>query len=742
MTATDDAWPEVWSDALDAVAVPVLVCDHDGNRVAANAVASVRLGLDANGGPLAAAVGDVASHQLLGALERALADATTIADLSVVLRPASAPAWRASATVRPLPGADAAVVTLVPAPVVAPPGASTVAERLLGFTRDNITLVDRSGRIRVTKGMYAHVQGYEPDFWVGAHVSDLLPDDARELLAEVVPAVVAEPGAVVEREVDVVAADGKVVRLAVLITNCLDDPLLEGVVVVTRDVTEERAVLADISRRHRQAETVADARNQLLATVSHELRNPLHGVRGLAEMLVQEELGESAAALAATIVRQLTGLAQIAEDLLDTARFEAGRPVLRPVATELSVLVADVVDLARYGLDDRPVDVTASIDGDVAPWVLVDAGRLRQVLTNLLGNAIKFTPAGRVELAVRRPEPDVVTFSVRDTGIGIPAEEQDAIFEPFGVASTAGDARGAGLGLSIVARLVAAMDGTVELTSEIGSGTHIEIWLPLVACDPPVRTEFGVSLPVGLRVLVVEDHPVNQQLAQSQLERLSLSPTIVGTGEEAIGVLFDDAEAPFDVVLMDEQLPGMSGSETSRRIRAAEGPRARTPIVGLSASASVAEHDAFRAAGMDEFIAKPASLRDLATAISAVLRPDVEPEAAPVDVDGLARLADELGDVNLVHELVTIYLADLDDRVAAIVADDPDAAHRAAHSLKSSSRLLGANRLADACVAVERGGPPTAAPGLARLAEEVRDALTEWLATSSTGRPDQPRSSV
>ena len=261
-------------------------------------------------------------------------------------------------------------------------------------------------------------------------------------------------------------------------------------------------------------------------------------------------------------------------------------------------------------------------------------------------------------------------------------------------------------------------------------------------------TATSAMLPPGLAVLVVEDNPVNQQLADRQLTRLGLVPTIVGTGEAALGLL--DEHAGFGVVLMDQQLPGISGTETTQRIRALPGAVARIPVVGVSASATAADQAAFTAAGMDAYIAKPASLGDLSRVIADVVaRVASATGSAPaamaaaeaswldhhagehaLDAAVLARLADELGGDAVVASLVHTYLGELDVRIASILDPgvhglvDPKAV---AHTLKSSSRLVGAGLLGAMSEQIEKTGEVEEAE-LRSLASRTRSELTSWLA--------------
>lgn len=638
------------------------------------------------------------------------------------------------------------IATLVPVEARQRNVDESVAQRLLEYTGDTVTLFDTAGVVKFTKGQLTRVAGYPTPYWTDRSVREFLqPGELERLIADNAQ-FLATPGAVVESEIELRHADGSPHLSALRAINCTDDPVLAGYVVVTRDITAEREAVNELARRGATAEAVADAQTRLLATVSHELRNPLHAVRGIAELLAAEELPARAADLASSLVRQLSGLAHVTQDLLDAARLDAGKVTFDPTATDLETLVDDVTALGRAAAGNKPLNISHRVARGVPDWVLADTDRLRQILSNLVGNAVKFTETGSVQLIVRADAEGNTVFSVVDTGAGIPPEEHASVLQPFTVGSTAGESRGAGLGLSIVQRLVSAMGGRISLSSAVGEGTRFDVVLPLERCDPPASRK-ATAIPDGVKVLVVEDNPVNQQLARSQLERLGIEAVIVDRGEDGYRLLTEASPSDFQAVLMDQQLPGWSGTETTRRLREHGGHLAELPIIGLSASASSNDRDGFIDAGMTDFVAKPASIDDLARAIGDAIARRHEPSAArfvpaaeppaptealttTVDGDVLIRLGQELGSDDIVAELVRTFLDELDTRVDAIVGQDVAESRRGAHTLKSSARLLGANALADLCAAIEKGERPS--DGVAELAAQTGDAMGAWLTTQDS----------
>ncbi len=644
-------------------------------------------------------------------------------------------------------------------PVEARPAVSDArVRRVLELSQAVVTIMDRDGRILETTGRYRMVLGYPLGFWESRTIFDILERDDVKRVAAFSVEVFASPGTTKQIEVTVRAADGTLHQLLVYAMNLLDDPDVNGILLTTEDVTEERRLVAALAERSHLAESIVEAQTNVLATVAHELRNPLHALQGLAELLVAGQLPESAASLARTLQRQLSALTGITQDLLDTARVDAGAVVLSVSSTDLWLVVEDVVEHGRAAVGKRPLDVESVRAADVPQWVLADPTRLRQILRNLVGNAVKFTKKGSVRLDVRRAEGETVVFSVIDTGVGIPAEEIGNVLTPFATGSTAGSGKGAGLGLAIVQRFVSAMGGKLSIVSELGKGTTFRIEVPL-----PLSTEMASNQPseptseeaTGTTVLVVEDTPDIQQLAKGQLRRLGMNPVIAESGEAALALLMSHDCPPFDVVLMDYQLPGIDGIETTQRIRTLDSRFSSLPVIGVTASASAAHRKAFVDAGMDGFIAKPATLDQIRRAIADALAvgrtrptdseaPVVEAaaeepprSAAPgvLDREVLRRLVDDFGDRAVVTDLVEMFLVDLVPRMEVVLeslqtfARDPEAdmkqARRAAHTLKSSARMLGALSLADACQLIE-SGQCVDVDELQRLVAASVDELTAW----------------
>jgi len=365
----------------------------------------------------------------------------------------------------------------------------------------------------------------------------------------------------------------------------------------------ERLRLADVLEARERAEEASRAKSAFLANMSHELRTPMNGVLGLVEALLAEGgLSPKQRTTLRTVRGSGRSLVALLNDLLDLSRVEAGKLELEQVAVHPATIAHDVVALLGKRSDERRVRLSVQADEDVG-WGLGDPARLRQVLLNLVGNAVKFTEDGQVTVRVCR-ERDTVVIAIEDTGIGISAEQLEHLFEPFvqADASTTRRFGGSGLGLTISRRLVDVMGGELAVQSAVGQGSTFTVRVPLEPCEAPVRIEeasIGGGLEPGLTVLVAEDNPVNQLVVRRLLENLGVQVRLVADGEQALDAV--DEEPPA-VILMDIHMPRMDGLEATRLLRARG---LELPIIALTASALPEDRDEARAAGMCDFLVKP-----------------------------------------------------------------------------------------------------------------------------------------
>jgi signal transduction histidine kinase/ActR/RegA family two-component response regulator len=353
------------------------------------------------------------------------------------------------------------------------------------------------------------------------------------------------------------------------------------------------------------------AKSAFLANMSHEIRTPMNGVLGLTEVMLTEPLPAHQRERLELVRRSGEVLVALINDLLDLSRIEAEKLVLDQCEVDLRSICRDVRALFSSGAEQKGVALQVEVDDAVPRCVRADPLRLRQVLTNLVGNAVKFTPSGRVRIEITRVG-DLTRFTVDDTGVGIPPEALARLFTPFeqGDTSTTRRFGGSGLGLALCHKLVMLMGGALTATSQVNVGTHFEFSLPLERLAPSLELPAVVHPPRGTgRVLVVDDNAINLRVAQSLVEKAGYLCVAVVSGREALECVQRDF---FDIVLMDCHMPDMDGFEATRRIRAMPGRLATIPVVALTASTMPEDREACRRAGMNELLAKPLSRERLA----------------------------------------------------------------------------------------------------------------------------------
>ncbi|GAA0645674.1 ATP-binding protein [Brevundimonas lenta] len=410
--------------------------------------------------------------------------------------------------------------------------------------------------------------------------------------------------------------------------------LLQAGTAIHRRRAEAMSTLArDLARAEQEARSSSRAKSEFLAVMSHEIRTPLNGVLGVAALMERELTQDAMRPYIRTILDSGQSLLRLLTDALDMSRAEAGLMSFETAPVSLPGLAADLRALWSPRAAEKSLNLTVDCDSDDADGVLADEMRLKQLLNNLIGNAIKFTPSGDIAVRIdsRRIDDAVaISVTVDDSGPGVGEEAARTIFEPFNTGRAGREGAGAGLGLAICRQIVERTQGriTVDRSDLGGARFAFSLTLPRAdAMDPQATDTLAPPTPhETLHVLVVDDNPTNRFVAGKVLELFGCTSDTAENGLEAVERVRRD---PFDLVLMDVKMPVMDGVEATRAIRALSGPEARIPILALTANADPRDEDLYLAAGMDGVAQKPIQPDALLDAIRRVLSSDpAEAEAA------------------------------------------------------------------------------------------------------------------
>ena len=479
------------------------------------------------------------------------------------------------------------------------------------------------------------------------------------------------------------------------------------------DITRQKQIEEELQRAKLAAEAANRTRSDFLANMSHELRTPIHELMGMVDLVLASDLEVEQRTYLDTAKTSSNALLMIVSDILEFSEIEAGQFMLEEREADLWTLVESTVEIMAPRAKEKGLLFSAHLAPDTPRTIVGDARRLRQVLVNVIGNAIKFTERGEVTVraraeAVRDSEVEY-HFLVSDTGIGIPKDQRDTIFEPFRQADEAATRRygGLGLGLAMVQQLVKLMQGRIWVESQVGQGSTFHFTVTFKrqpqALSAPRAARPSVERVIQLQILLAEDSPTNQLIAVSNLKKAGHTVTVANNGQKAIQAFEEKGRRGersfFDLILIDVAMPEMDGLEATQAIREKEKTLGHIPIIAMTAFTTKEYHEKCLECGMDAYISKPVRIDELNKTIEPFLPREPEPPAvvkAPADSPVVLREALEVvgEDVDILRDAVATSLEEVPGQLQeledAMARQDANGVEAKAHRLKGVMGNVGA----------------------------------------------------
>ncbi|WP_214350559.1 transporter substrate-binding domain-containing protein [Pseudomonas congelans] len=590
---------------------------------------------------------------------------------------------------------------------------------LVEGTPHPIYVRDREGMLRMCNDSYLKVFSAQREDIIGKSATEGglgNAFEAREYAADYQRVMASDTALILDRPLHIGERELTIYHWILPFRDSLGE--VQGIIGGWIDISERRQLIEDLQAAKEQADAASRAKSTFLATMSHEIRTPMNAVIGMLELaLKRAEHGELDRSAIEVAYSSANDLLDLIGDILDIARIESGRLSLNPERANLRRLVESVLRVFDGLARQKDLELVLELDSRINADVLIDPLRFKQILSNLVSNAIKFTPMGRIKVvlqAAESPDPQLLHLhiTVQDSGIGISVEDQQRLFEPFAQADNTGQmARtGAGLGLVICRSLCMMMGGNLSLDSTPGQGTRISMNLVLTTLEAlsgqPVAEQPAAVAHQTLRILIVDDHPANRLLLCQQLGYLGHHCEMAENGARGLERWKAD---DFDLVVADCNMPIMNGYDMTAAIRRQEraSERQRCPVWGFTANAQSDEIERCRTAGMDDCLFKPIGLSMLSERLAAIA-PLAHTRTLPFSLDSVSNLTGERPE--MVERLLAQLLHSNHEDRLALARLTPEKDRRKtrdlAHRIKGAARIITASRVVDACDALELACDP------------------------------------